>query len=165
MFFKRGGARKRCLHRTKWRLACINCQFTALNSSYYCRNTDVSSIPLIVGQLRLESQGSNRIGYVTELLATEHHRNSDGARVLTPTQECKQCALIQLNKWTLCFESMSLQISLQSFRHCAGSVEQLLHWLVFISQEALLVLSIIIICYYRQEKAFWDWISIAIFKS
>lgn len=165
MFFKRGGgARKLCLHRTKWRLACINCQFTALNfiillPKYRC------VIDSLVGQLRLESQGSNRIGYVTELLATEHHRNSDGARVLTPTQECKQCALIQLNKWTLCFESMSLQISLQSFRHCAGSVEQLLHWLVFISQEALLVLSIIIICYYRQEKAFWDWISIAIFKS
>lgn len=165
MFFKRGGGgtetmftqdeMKTCMHK----LSIHRIKFIILLPKYRC------VIDSLVGQLRLESQGSNRIGYVTELLATEHHRNSDGARVLTPTQECKQCALIQLNKWTLCFESMSLQISLQSFRHCAGSVEQLLHWLVFISQEALLVLSIIIICYYRQEKAFWDWISIAIFKS
>lgn len=103
----------------------------------------------------LESQGSNRIGYVTELLTTEHARNSDGARVLTPTQECKHCALIQLRN-----ERCVLRVCLFRFlcshsdlvrgwsnNCCTG-------WFTF-PREALLVLSIIIICF-RQEKAFCD---------
>lgn len=50
---------------------------------------------------------------------------------------------------------MSLQISLQSLRHRARLVEQLLHWQVYISLEALLVLILITIGS-RQEKAFCD---------
>lgn len=94
MFFKRGGGTetmftqdemKTCMHK----LSIHRIKFIILLPKYRC------VIDSLVGQLRLESQGSNRIGYVTEPLATEHHRNSDGARVLTPTQECKHCALIQ----------------------------------------------------------------------
>lgn len=95
MFFKRGGGTETMFTQDEMKtfmhkLSIHRIKFIILLPKYRC------VIDSLVGQLRLESQGSNRIGYVTELLATEHHRNSDGARVLTPTQECKQCALIQL---------------------------------------------------------------------
>lgn len=135
----------------------VNCQFAAFVHQikfFILLPKYRRVVNSLVGQPCLESQGSNRIGYVTELLITEHHPNSVGACDLTPTQECKHCALIQLRN-ERCVLRICLFRFLCSHYDIVLAQSNLLHWQVYTSLEALLVLILITIGY-RQEKAFCD---------